>query len=161
MLTWAELARVAPDVAAGGRRLLERESAQALLSTVRGDLPPRLHPVDCAVVDGHLYVFLLRSAKRSDLELDGRFALHAHHDPAAPSEFLVRGRTRPVDEPAVRQAVAARWSFDVDETVRLFELLIEDALLGERATADAWPPRYVSWTAASAEAPPAREAHDT
>lgn len=145
MLTWADLESAAPDLAAAGRRLIERDGAgQALLATVRGDEPPRIHPIDLAIVDGRLVAFLLASAKRFDLERDGRYALHAHQDPAAPSEFLVRGRARRIDDPAIRAPIAAGWSFEVDETYDLYEFGIASALLGERA-ADEWPPRYTRW----------------
>jgi hypothetical protein len=52
-----------------------------------------------------------------------------------------------VDDPARRAAAAAVWFFTVDDGYRLFELDVEHALLGERATADDWPPRYRSWRA--------------
>jgi hypothetical protein len=37
----------------------------------------------------------------------------------------------------------------VDESYTLFEFSIETALLGARATADDWPPRYASWPSRS------------
>ena len=93
MTTWAEFEAAAPALAARGRELLHRGDAdEALLATVRDDEPPRIHPINVAIVDGHLYAFILASAKRTDLERDGRYALHTHQDPAAPSEFAVRGR---------------------------------------------------------------------
>jgi hypothetical protein len=142
---WAAFATAAPDVAGAGRRALER-TGDGFLATVRGDAPPRIHPVAVAVVDGGLYTFLLDSAKRRDLAEDGRYALHAHQDPADPVEFAIRGRARLVPAGPVRDRVAAGWSFDVDDTYWLFELRIEAAILGERA-ADEWPPRYRRWSA--------------
>ena len=62
--------------------------------TVRGAELPRVHPINVGVVDGGLYAFLLPSPKRTDLERDGRFALHTHQDPAAPDEFSIRGRAQ-------------------------------------------------------------------
>ena len=97
-------------------------------------------------MQGRLYAFLVRSAKRGDLERDGRFALHTHQDPAAPDEFSVRGHAGRIDDAAVRSAVAAEWYFTIDETYHLIEFSIETALLGRR-TADEWPPRYSRWTA--------------
>jgi hypothetical protein len=149
MATWAEFEVAAPQLAAEGRRLLHRDGVgEALLATVRGDDPPRIHPINVAIVDGHLYAFVLPSAKRTDLERDGRSALHTHQDPAAPSEFAVRGRASLVEDETLRSAAAAAWSFEVDETYALFEFSIDSALLGARATADDWPPRYSSWSAA-------------
>jgi len=145
MVTWAEFAAAAPELAAEGHKLLyARGHGQALLATVREGEPPRIHPISVGVVDGGLYAFLLRSAKRVDLELDGRYALHSHLDPDAPNEFEVRGRASVVGDP-VRSTVAAGWSFEVDEGYELFEFGIESALLGRRPTADDWPPQYTTW----------------
>ena len=73
---------------------------------------------------------------------DGRYALHTHQDPAAPSEVALRGRARLVEDESERARVAAGWSFEVDDSYTLFEFSIDTALLGARATADDWPPRY-------------------
>ena len=149
MLSWADFSTAAPELAAEGERLFSRDGiGQALLATVRGDEPPRIHPIYLTIVGEGLYAFILRSPKRRDLERDGRFALHTHQDPAAPSEFSLRGRARLVADEAVRSAVAADWSFEVDETYELVEFKLESALLGRRDSADEWPPRYSSWTAA-------------
>ena len=147
MSTWADLEAGAPDLAATGLRLIRaRGDGEALLATVRGDGPPRLHPVNVDVVDGRLYVFVGRSPKRTDLETDGRFALHTHVDPAEPDEFSVRGRARLVTDSGLRDAVAVSWAFNPDDTYALFELDIVSALVGKRGP-DEWPPRYTSWRA--------------
>jgi hypothetical protein len=146
--TWSEFEDDAPELAAEGRRLLyARGNGEALLVTVRGDDLPRVHPVNVGVVDGGLYVFLLPSAKRTDLERDGRYALHTHQDPAAPDEFSVRGRAAVVDEADIRARVSDAWPFEVDDTYLLVELAVEQAILGLRG-ADEWPPRYRRWSAA-------------
>jgi pyridoxamine 5'-phosphate oxidase-like protein len=147
MLTWAEFEAAAPEIAAEGRRLLyARGDGEALLATVRGDDPPRIHPINVGISDGGLYAFVLRSPKRLDLERDGRFALHTHQDPADPGEFSVRGRARLVEDATTRKAVGDGWFFTVDETYSLFEFSIESALLGLRGP-DEWPPRYSRWSA--------------
>jgi hypothetical protein len=146
MVTWAEFEAAAPAMAAEGRRLLHRGGAdEALLATVDGDAEPRIHPINVGIVGGRLYAFLLRSAKRGDLTRDGRYALHTHQDPAAPSEFLLRGHAELVTAEATRATVAADWPFEVDDTYWLFEFSIDAAVLGERPTADDWPPRYSAW----------------
>ncbi len=156
MLSWSDLEAAEPELAAAGRMLFERNgSGEGLLATVRADDPPRIHPISFEIVDGRLYAFILKSAKRVDLERDGRYALHAHQDPAAPSEFLVRGRASLIADPAVRARVARGWPFEVDDSYALFELSIESALHGARPSADDWPPRYESWTA-----PPAVDGTD-
>lgn len=145
MASWADFEAAAPEIAAAGRALLERDGhGSGLLATVRGvELAPRIHPVSVGVVAGRLCTFVLASAKLRDLEQDGRYALHSHLDLAAPDEFMVRGRARQVDG-AGREAAAAVWSFEVDDTYVLFELDVASAVLGRRG-ADEWPPRYTSW----------------
>jgi hypothetical protein len=146
MASWAEFASRAPAMSEAGRSLLFRGGeGDALLATVRSGESPRIHPISIEVVDGALCAFILRSAKLTDLEQDGRYAIHAHVDPEAPSEFLVRGHAHEVTDPAVRAAAAASWSFTVDDTYRLFVFDIEAALLGERDSKHAWPPRYSRW----------------
>jgi hypothetical protein len=149
VLTWDDFAASAPELATKGRQLLERpDFGGALLATVRDDLAPRVHPISLAIVDGRLLAFLIvGSGKVADLEADGRYALHAHHDPAQPHEFQVRGRAREVTDPVARSAVAAGWKFQADDHYRLFEFGIEHAIFGERADPDDWPPVYSSWKA--------------
>ena len=147
MLTWDDFAAASPQLADLGRRLLERpEFGGALLATVRDDLAPRVHPISLAIVDGRLLAFLIvGSGKVADLEADGRYALHAHQDPATPHEFQVRGHAREITDPVARAAVAANWKFNADDRYRLFEFLIEHAIYGERADPHDWPPVYTSW----------------
>jgi hypothetical protein len=146
-VTWDAFAASAPELASVARRLLRRgDIDEGLLATVRGDALPRINPVHVGFVDGHLLtVVLAGSAKLRDLREDGRFALHSHQDPAAPSELLLRGRAVEVDGP-LRDAVAAAWSFEIGDAV-VFDLRIEQATLGERPDADAWPPVYRRWRA--------------
>ena len=146
-VAWDAFEASAPELAAAARRLLRRAGTdEGLLATVRGDALPRVNPVHVGFVEGHLLtVALAGSAKLGDLREDGRFALHAHQDPAAPSELLLRGRAIEVDG-SLRDAAAAAWSFEIDDGV-VFELRIVQATLGERPDADAWPPVYRSWRA--------------
>ena len=149
MVTWTEFAGAAPEIASEGRRLIDAsDDGKVLLATVRGDDLPRIHPITLAIVDGRLYAFIIaRSPKRLDLELDGRYALHTHLDPAAPTEVALRGRARLVDAADERERVALGWAFEVDDDYTLFEFSIEHALLGTRATANDWPPIYTKWRA--------------
>ena len=146
MAEWHEMEDAAPKIAAMGRELMYRTGdGEGLLVTVRGGSPPRVHPVNVGVVDGHLYTFVQsKSAKRLDLDEDGRYAVHTHYDPNAPHEFMVRGRAREVTDAATKSAVAADWFFNAKD-YPLYELLIEHALLGRRPTANDWPPVYSSW----------------
>ena len=149
MVTWSAFAEAAPELAEEGRRVLGRTGiGGALLATVRGHAVPRIHPVDVAIVDGRLVAFLIvGSSKLTDLLVDGRYALHGHQDPARPDEFLVRGHATELTDPVDRAAAAAVWSFEVDAGYRLFEFSIEQATLGRRTDARAWPPSYTSWRA--------------
>ena len=151
MPTWNDLAAGSPAVADAGRALIERSGiGEGLLATVRGDSPPRIHPVNVRIVGGRLLTFVIvGSAKAADLAADGRYALHAHQDPAIPHEFLVRGRATEVTDPALRTAAAAEWPFEVDDGYTLYDLSIDHAVFGERATADDWPPVYTSWRASA------------
>ena len=146
LASWSAFAAAAPALAKAGASHLDRANGAALLATVRGDAPPRIHPVTVGIVDGGLYVFLLESAKRKDLTDDGRFALHAHQDMAAPDEFSIRGRARLIPAGELRDRVGAGWFFEVDDTYWLYELQVQSVILGERG-ADEWPPRYTRWSA--------------
>jgi hypothetical protein len=149
MATWADLAAAAPELAEAGRRLFYRtETGEALLATVQGDQLPRIHPIWVAVLDDRLYAFIGRSPKRTDLERDGRCALHSHVDPAVPSEFSIRGRAALVAAGPMRDSIALRWYFAPDGSYELFEFSVEAAVLGVRSNADEWPPRYTTWRAA-------------
>jgi hypothetical protein len=147
MASWAQFEASAPEMAAAGRRLIYRTATgEAFLTTVRADGLPRIHPIYVAILEGRLLAFMLPSQKATDLAEDGRYALHAHQDASAPHEFLVRGRARPIDDEADRRPAVDAWYFNVDDdNHRLFEFAIEHAILGERSTADDWPPRYTSW----------------
>jgi pyridoxine/pyridoxamine 5'-phosphate oxidase len=128
-----------------GRALFVHGGDAALLATVAASGTPRIHPLNVGVRDGRLLVFIQgHSAKARDLEANPRYALHAHQDPVAPHEFMVRGEARLVTDAAARKAAASAWFFTVPDSYPLYELLIEHAVLGERDSADEWPPRYRS-----------------
>lgn len=144
MSTWKEFASAAPDLAEKGRGLLYRTGdGEALLATVREGAPPRIHPITVGIVDGGLFGFILPSGKQRDLEMDGRYALHAYPDAKVPHEFTLRGRVRRVSEPR-RSAVATGWTWTVGDAPA-YEFLIDEAVLGERTSRTDWPPRYTTW----------------
>jgi len=134
-------------MAAQGRELIYRRGdGEGLFVTVAGNGLPRVHPINVGVVDGRLVAFIQdKSAKAKDLAADGRYALHAVYDPAAPHEFLVRGRGLRVTDPETRAAMAKEWFFTVSDDYPLYELMVEHVVLGERPTADDWPPQYRFW----------------
>ncbi len=148
MAAWDVFATADPELAAEARRLLERSGVgEGLLATVDGaEKLPRIHPVYVSVVDGRLLTAVLAgSPKLHALDRDGRYALHAHQDPAAPHELSIRGHAIRVSDPAVRRAAVEAWPFEVGPDDGLFELGVEHIVLGRRVDADAWPPRYRSW----------------
>jgi len=147
MARWGEFASACPELAEKGRKLLyQTGGGEAMLATVRGGAaPPRIHPIAVGIAEGGLYAFILPSPKQTDLEDDGRYALHAYPDPAVPHELQIRGRVRRADDPT-RNALAGMWSFDVGPAWA-YEFLIDDVLVGERDSRNEWPPRYSSWSA--------------
>ena len=149
MESWDAFVRAEPELAEKGSALLHQRGDGGFLTTVAASGTPRIHPLNVGVRDGRLLVFIQgQSAKARDLEANPHYALHAHQDPATPNEFMVRGQARLVTDAATRQAAAADWFFTVPDSYPLYELLIEQALLGERDSADDWPPRYRSWRSA-------------
>ena len=134
-------------MAEAGRRALDRSGAwDGMFVSVRDDQSPRIHPVNVGIVHGRLLVFVqATSGKARDLREDGRYALHAMQNPAEPHEFLVRGRAVAVTDAALRADAVAVWPFHPGDEYPLFELDIEHALFGERASPDDWPPVYTSW----------------
>jgi hypothetical protein len=148
--SWAEFEAAAPELARNGRALLyARGDGEGFMSTVAADGTPRIHPLNVGVVDGRLLVFVQDfSAKARDLAANPHYAVHAHQDPAQPSEFLVRGTAELVTDAAVRDAAAGQWFFTVNDGYPLYELRVAHALLGER-TPEEWPPKYTSWRAAT------------
>jgi hypothetical protein len=148
-VAWAAFAAAEPELAAATRRLFRRgDTDEGLLATVHGEALPRINPVIVAFVGDRLVTVALdRSAKLRELREDGRFALHAHQDPAVPDEVVVRGRAVELtgDE---RTAAIADWSFEVGDADGVFDLRPAQVTLGERPDADTWPPVYRSWRAA-------------
>lgn len=146
MASWAEFRAAAPGTADRGWALIAKRGDEGFLTTLRGAGLPRTHPVNVGVVDGRLLTFVQGgSAKARDFAEDGRFALHAHQDPAEPHEFLLRGRGRIIDDADLRARAVAVWPFTAGDSYPLVELDIEHALFGERGDPNDWPPRYTSW----------------
>lgn len=147
MDSWSEFATAEPEMAERGRELLyQRGDGEGFFTTVAANGIPRIHPLNVGVKDGRLLVFVQgHSAKARDLASNPGYALHANWEADAPHEFMVRGHARLVADPAVRDAAASDWFFQVADSYPLYELLIGHALLGERDSANDWPPRYRSW----------------
>ncbi len=152
MVRWSEFEQAAPEIAAGGARLLYQFGlGLGFLATVRRDGAPRLHPFCPILAEGGLWGFIGPSPKCGDLRRDGRFAIHSFPPEDVDDEFSVQGRAREVTDADTIAAVRATYTAPIqssDET--LFEFLIERALLATYSTRPSWPPTYTRWIAPGA-----------
>ena len=129
MATWSEFAEAAPAMAALGADRFQTAEV-AYLGTVRRDGSPRVHPVTPIIGGGQLFLFMEASSpKGHDLRRDDRYTLHSlvTDQDGGGGEFLVRGRTSPTDDPAVRAMAADAAPYKVESAYVLFELSIEEA----------------------------------
>ena len=128
MVTWAEFADAASDLAAFGARLLT--ASPAYLATVRSDGAPRVHPVTPIIGPAGLYLFMEpTSPKGRDLRERGSFAMHnaVPDNDGTGGEFWIAGRGSPVDDASTRAAVAAASTYAPDDRYVLFELSVTEA----------------------------------
>lgn len=133
MGTWSDFASADGRLAAQVRSLLyQYGQGLAYLATIRPDGGPRVHPVSPVIADGGLFCFLVPSAKRSDLERDGRYALHAFPPERSDDEAYLVGRAELVTDIAriARLAQSERAAPSLDW--RLFELTVEVAAVVRR-----------------------------
>jgi hypothetical protein len=122
--SWQEFASLQPEMAALGRRQLEKFGL-AYLGTTRKDGSPRVNPVCPVLAEGRLFIATAPdSPKRLDLLRDGRYVLHMLPGKQE-EEFWVRGRaTRSIDEELRSRVVEAavgttrilpeEWLFEYD-----------------------------------------------
>jgi hypothetical protein len=103
VLTWQEFERVAPEIAANGRELLDRFQF-VLVGTLTKNGSPRITPVEAYVVDGHLLVNMIpRSLKALDLLRDPRVYVHAPVTTKEGSpEFKLAGRAVVLEDETLR-----------------------------------------------------------
>jgi len=150
MATWSEFETDAPDLAEAGKKLLYQFGVGlGFLATLRKDGAPRLHPVCPTVVDGRLYVLIGPTPKRADLKRDGRYALHTFPAPEVDDEFLVMGRAKFIDDPAigdrVRTDLVARGMTSTNDECP-FEFGIERVMHAKYPGGHGtWPPKYSIW----------------
>jgi len=105
---WADFESAAPELAAQGRELIDRQGF-VLLGTIRRDGTPRISPVEARVVQGHLMLVMIRGThKAHDVLRDARLVLNTPvFDPADPGcELKLRGRALPVDDRDLLEATA-------------------------------------------------------
>jgi predicted pyridoxine 5'-phosphate oxidase superfamily flavin-nucleotide-binding protein len=104
VLTWEELEQTAPEIAARGRKLIERFQF-VLVGTLTRDGSPRITPVEAYIVDGHLLVNMIpRSLKAFDLLRDPRVYVHAPVTAKEGSpEFKLAGRGEVLESDDLRK----------------------------------------------------------
>jgi hypothetical protein len=145
MASWAELERIAPELAATlqGRFAAHKH---AMLATLRRDGSPRISGIETTFRDGELWLAMMPDSwKAADLRRDPRFALHA-----APIDLdLVDGDAK-VGGRAIEVADAesvARFTSEQDQElppsgVGLFRADLTDASLtrveGDWLVIDSW-----------------------
>jgi Pyridoxamine 5'-phosphate oxidase len=104
---WSALEESAPQLAAHGRRLIERYGF-VLLGTIRGDGTPRISPVEVHLVNGHLMLAMIpHTHKAKDVRRDPRVVLQTPvtHAGDPGGELKLRGRAVEVD--AAQRAASA------------------------------------------------------
>lgn len=133
LVSWVDLARREPELAAAGERLLgpQGDVAIGFLATVSAAGLPHLAPVCPITCDGALYLSVgARSPKRRDLDGTGRYVLHAFLG-ANDAEFRISGRAQRIDAAAQRRRVQAAirfGAFGPDDPI--YRLWIEHAFHG-------------------------------
>jgi len=150
MVTWREFETEAPDMAEAGKKLLYQYGVGlGFLATLRKDGAPRLHPICPTVVDGRLYALIGPTPKRADLKRDGRYALHTFPAAEVDDEFLVMGRAKFIDDPAiadkVRTDLTSRGMKSTNDEIP-FEFGIERVMHAKYPGGHGtWPPKYSIW----------------
>ena len=130
-MNWSDFARVAPDFASAGRRLLTPDGDVSIgfLATFGGSL--HLAPVCPIFCDPDVYLSVGASTpKRRDLERDGRYVLHAFLG-ASDEEFRIAGHATCVLDASERDRVHHAIRFGAFErTDPVFVLGIESSMWG-------------------------------
>jgi hypothetical protein len=140
MASWSEFAAASPQLATGIRALLQQYGpGMGYLATVRPDGGPRVHPVSPVITNEGLYCFVVDSPKRHDLERDGRYALHSYPPEESDDEAYVSGIAVPVSDVTVIARLADALNASPAVDWRLFELMIDTAMLRRHGPAGALP----------------------
>lgn len=156
MATWSQFAAAEPALATAIRALLlQYGPGMGYLATVRADGGPRVHPVSPVITDHGLYCFLVASPKRSDLERDGRYALHSYPPEESDDEAYLTGHARRVTDTALIAGLATDLHASPLVDWQLYELMLETATLRRHGPAGAlplaqslrYPPITLTWRA--------------
>jgi Pyridoxamine 5'-phosphate oxidase len=107
-MRWSDFENRQPRLAAVGREKLLGPGV-VLVVTVRRDGAPRLSPVEPFLLDGELWLSMLRnSTKAADLARDPRILVHSvvTGRDGGEGEFKVRGTARAETDPSVQRRYA-------------------------------------------------------
>jgi hypothetical protein len=145
MASWAELERIAPELAAALHRRFAAHK-HALLATIRRDGSPRISGIETTFRAGELWLGMMPDSwKAADLRRDPRFALHA-----APIDLdlvdgdaKVGGRAIEVTDAETVARYAAGLEHDLSPSdIGLFRTELTDASLtrvqGDWLVIDSW-----------------------
>ena len=131
VVTWAEFADAAPDLAAAGLERIKR-SEIVLVGSLRKDGSPRISPVESDIVDGDLMAGMMWQSKKAlDLVRDPRCVVHTtvHDRMDAMGEFKIRCRAADVQDPKKRdrygEVLFARIDWRPEGQFHLFSFDIE------------------------------------
>ena len=145
-VTWADLEREAPDLAAIARDEFAR-SGMALVGTLRRDGAPRISNVEPVIADGELYLGMMwQSRKVVDLLRDPRLVLRnaVCTNRGDEVELIIRGHAVARDDATSREAYLAHseaaWG---SSPFHLFAVAIDSAALirygGGQQYVKVWP----------------------
>ncbi len=133
MVSWAEFAAAAPDLAAIGLERINR-SEVVLIGSIRKDGSPRISPVETDIVDGELMAGMMWQSKKAlDLLRDPRCVVHTtvHDRMDAMGEFKLRCRAADVQDAGKRdrygEVLFARINWRPEGSFHLFSFDIESA----------------------------------
>ncbi|NJC68761.1 pyridoxamine 5'-phosphate oxidase [Planosporangium thailandense] len=130
MATWPEFAVAEPQLAASIHALVHQYGpGLGYLATVRPDGGPRVHPVAPFITRDGLFCFVINSPKRSDLERDGRYALHSFPPETSDDEAYVAGLARLVSDAERVQRYAAEMRAEPRADWRLYEFTVDVAMI--------------------------------
>lgn len=116
-VTWARFQAADPALAASVRERFESHR-HAVMATLRGDGAPRLSGMEVPIRDGHLWLAMdATSRKTADLLRDPRFSMHSAPDAEdlRRGDARVEGRAIPADRTEISQFLKGH-RFPVDDT---------------------------------------------
>jgi hypothetical protein len=153
-LSWSQFAAARPDLAEAGHGLLYQFGlGLAFLSTIRPDGGPRLHPMCPLITEGRLVAHIIPSAKRADLDRDGRYAMHSFPSPENEDAFYLTGHATRFADDKLASAAAAQFLAERQLDAEppgfadgvFYEFALRRCLLTRTDSHGDWHPRHTVW----------------